>query len=248
MSKNQQAQAKPDNESDARATKDDPPALLHQVAAVADSGAIAVEGAEGATEGGAQEPAAHPKAPDEPGGSIHVEDSTATPLPDAPYGFKADGTPRKSNQGRRASESVSDERDKQRARLRSVTPSTAKMQVKAPSANVTALAVVNYQAMGESVASMWFAGGTMLLGDEWEPDKSEGEHLAVAGAFRDYFKSTNMRDLPPGFALCFILGVYTMKRVSKPKTSGKLKLFGAWVRSKFPKRNRMSLANPTEVK
>lgn len=149
--------------------------------------------------------------------------------PAAPLGYLADGvTPRKSNRGRKAA-SVSDESDKQRNRLRSVTPSKARPAKVA--AEITPLAVVNYQAMGESVASMWFHGGEMVFGPEWAPDTKEGEHLAVAGAFRDYFKATNMRDLPPGFALCFVLGVYSLKRANKPTVKTKLQGMGLWLKT-----------------
>lgn len=153
--------------------------------------------------------------------------------PDAPYGLKSDGTPA-AKRGPKP-KSASDERDKQRARLRSVTPTTAKPKKVSP-VEVTPLAVVNYQAMGESVASMFFHSGELVLGEEWAPDVQKGEHLAVAGAFRDYFKSIQARDLPPGIALCFVLGIYTLKRATKPTIKGRLVQFGLWVKSKMPKK------------
>ncbi len=161
---------------------------------------------------------------------------------DAPYGRKADGTPKKKvgrppgvGNREKAAPGVVDTRAAQRDRLRSVTPSKAR--AKSPDAIAApALAVVNYQAMGQAVASMFFSVGTLAFGTDWQPDESEGEPQAVAGAFRDYFKATNMRDLPPGFALCFVLGVYTLKRAAKPTMKSKLQLFGAWVKSKMPKR------------
>ena len=85
--------------------------------------------------------------------------------------------------------------------------------------------------MGDAVASVFFSTGIMLLGDEFAPDTQEGEHLAVSGAFRDYFKATQMRDLPPGFALCFVLGVYTLKRAAKPTIKSKLRGFGLGVKN-----------------
>ncbi len=157
------------------------------------------------------------------------EHAGTPPTPEAPFGYKKDGTPRISNAGRRPV-SASDESDKQRARLRSVSPGARREKQPAPIA-VTPLAVVNYQAMGESVASMFFSVGTLALGPDWEPDTKEGEHLAVAGAFRDYFKATNMRDLPPGFALCFVLGVYTLKRAAKPTIKSKLQGAGLWLKN-----------------
>ena len=153
---------------------------------------------------------------------------------DAPFGYRADGTPRISNAGRKSNPGVVAERAKQRQRLKSVTPSKTKPTRPEQAPQVPALAIVNYQAMGEAVASMFFSVGVLALGPDWEPDRAEGEPQAVAGAFRDYFKATNMRDLPPGFALCFVLSVYTLKRASKPTIAGKLSLFGAWVKTRVP--------------
>lgn len=163
-------------------------------------------------------------------GNDQARDQHETPPVDeeAPFGRRADGSPA-AKRGPKA-KGVSDESDKQRNRLRSVTPSKAREQKPKP-IEVTPLAVVNYQAMGESVASMWFHGGEMVFGAEWAPDTHSGEHLAVAGAFRDYFKATNMRDLPPGFALCFVLSVYTLKRANKPTVKTRLQGWGLWLKT-----------------
>lgn len=160
-------------------------------------------------------------------------EQTSQTTSEAPYGYRADGvTPRKTPGGRPTLEqAAANERDKQRARLRSVTPNKVKPQAAQPM-QTTALAVVNYQAMGESVASLWFNGGVAVFGPEWEPDMEQGEHLAVASAFRDYFKAINAKDLPPGFALCFVLSVYTLKRTNRPTIKQKLQNFGEWARSK----------------
>jgi hypothetical protein len=151
----------------------------------------------------------------------------------APYGFRADGVTPKAKPGRPPKDvAAAQAREQQRARLRSVTPGQGKPQKQTPIA-VTPLAVVNYEAMGQAVASMWFNGGEMLLGPEWAPNTQEGEHTAVAGAFATYFKAVQMKDLPPGIALCFVLGIYTLKRATKPTVKSKLELFGAWVKSKM---------------
>lgn len=145
----------------------------------------------------------------------------------APYGLKADGTPA-AKRGPKP-KSAGNEGDKQRARLRSVSPGKGAPQKPVPMA-AEALAVVNYQAMGEMVAGVWFNAGQMLLGEEWAPDVKGGEHLAVAGAFRDYFKAQQIKDLPPGFALVAVLGIYTLKRANRPTIREKLQGVGAWLK------------------
>jgi hypothetical protein len=146
--------------------------------------------------------------------------------PEAPFGRRVDGTPAK-KRGRRPA-SVSDESDKQRQKLRSVTGSTPRAKPAPPQLGAPVLAVVNYQAMGQTVADLWFNAGTVILGDEWKPNIQEGEHLAVAGAFTSYFRSVQMRDLPPLFALCFVLGTYTLKRAAQPTIRTKLQRAGLW--------------------
>ena len=162
----------------------------------------------------------------------------------APYGLRADGTPAK-KRGRppgpantAAKSAASDEQGKQHARLKSVSPGKGKRPSQIPIAP-TALAVVNYQAMGETVAGLFFNVGVMALGEDWEPDTKEGEHLAVAGAFRDYFKSIQAKDLPPGFALVAVLAIYSLKRVGKPTVKSRLQKIGLWFKDNmriFPKR------------
>lgn len=122
-----------------------------------------------------------------------------------------------------------DEKAKQTARLRSVGQGSAKRAAKDAIA-AEPLAVINYQAMGEMVAGMWFNIGVMALGQEWAPDTASGEHLAVAGGFRDYLKAIQAKDLPPGFALVAILTLYTMKRVNKPTIKGRLVSAGLWLK------------------
>ncbi len=156
---------------------------------------------------------------------------------DAPYGLKADGTPAKKRGRPRKDEAAQAESDKQRARLRSVTPSTHKPPREAP-VKVTALAVVNYQALGETAASIWFNVPTMVLGEDWLPDEKTGEPQAIAGAFRDYFRATNVKDIPPGFALTMALTIYALKRAQKPTVAQKLQGLGGWLKNKVSKLRR----------
>ncbi len=149
---------------------------------------------------------------------------------DAPYGLKADGTPAK-KRGRPAKDAAAaDEKDKQRARLRSVGPGK-KVPQKLQAITPEPLAVVNYQAMGDLCANLFFNVGSMVLGEDWAPE-DQGEALAVSAGFRDYCKAQQVKDIPPGFALTLILVGYTAKRVAKPTVKTRLQLFGAWVKDK----------------
>lgn len=147
----------------------------------------------------------------------------------APYGLRADGTPAK-KRGRKP-KSTQDEADKQRARLRSVSAGKGLPQkVQTPEVN-PALAVVNYQALGETAANLFFNIGTMALGEGWQPD-NQGEALAVAGAFRDYFKSQQIKDIPPGLALTLVITSYSLSHAQKPTVKSRLQKVGAWFKEK----------------
>jgi hypothetical protein len=218
----------------------------------ADEGGAEDQG-NGGAEPGALDIEAVPSAPGNNDQDVHPDQGEQQPSEgveqsnldsDAPFGRRVDGSPMLKRGRPRKSEAAAQETAKQRAKLRSVTQSTHKAKAKFSAApTITPLTVVNYQAMGETAAGLWFSVGTMAVGPEWQPDVAEGEPQAVAGAFRDYFKAINMRDLPPAFALCVVLTVYTMKRVNKPTVRGKLQLLGAWVKGKIPKRRNVYTAN-----
>jgi len=170
-------------------------------------------------------------------GGEEAQDTANSPAADdsevsqdaAPYGVKADGTPAK-KRGRKP-KSTQDEADKQRARLRSVGPGKGLPQkVQTPDVN-PALAVVNYQALGETAANLWFNVGMLAMGEDWKPD-NQGEALAVAGAFRDYFKSQQIKDIPPGLALTLVLTSYSLAHAQKPTVKTRLQKVGAWFKEK----------------
>lgn len=181
--------------------------------------------------GGAQEgQGAAENEPEQDSGAPQGDQTDSTHVY-APYGFRSDGVTPKAKPGVKGKDAVaSAERDKQRTRLRSVTQGKGAIQKNLPTPGLTPLSIVNYQALGDQVAGMWFYGGHVLLGDEWAPDAAE--KVAVGGAFASYFKATQMNDLPPGVALCFVLGLYTMKRATKPTIQSRLKQFGAWIADK----------------
>lgn len=143
-------------------------------------------------------------------------------------GEQHDEPPVKRGRGRpRKNPAATDEKDKQRARLRSVGQGAGKRQSKEAIA-VEPLAVVNYQAMGNMCAGLFFNIGIMAFGSDWAPDEANGEHLAMAAGFRDYLKSIEAKDIPPGFALVALVTAYTVKRATKPTVKAKFAAIGLW--------------------
>lgn len=155
-----------------------------------------------------------PEAP--PVASIPTVDASA------PHGLKTDGTPAKKRG--RPPKSDTDQRE----RLASVTPKPVRPQ---PTVAPVAM-LADYNALGEQAANLWFGVGCVLLGDDWQPDTEQGEHVAVSGAFRDYFKASGVVQIPPSWGLVLVLGAYTAKRVSRPTVRSKISGVWTWVKSK----------------
>jgi hypothetical protein len=73
---------------------------------------------------------------------------------------------------------------------------------------------------------------TMVFGDEWQPRNKE-ERLVVVDSLAHYFKSKNIKDIPPGVAVLLVVTTYAALRFRAPSTSGKVKLWFQWVKSKW---------------
>ena len=82
---------------------------------------------------------------------------------------------------------------------------------------------------GQAAAQMLFMAGQALGGSEWAP--REGEPDLIAGAFSEYFKAKNIRDIPPGAALAFALCIYVGPRFAMPET--KRRVSSLWGRVKL---------------
>lgn len=76
------------------------------------------------------------------------------------------------------------------------------------------------------------ADGVFSANGEWLPE-SDGEHIALRGAVASYLRHKNSDDLPPGLALALAVATYGAKRVSKPNTQTKIRMFAGWIRAKF---------------
>jgi len=165
-------------------------------------------------------PAPAPEAPE------GADDAGAEGIdPEAPYGRKADGTPR-AKPGRKSAGAA------QRERLESVTPAPPRVdkpRAIAPPAPVAPppSIPVDYTGLGRTAANLWFNVGQIPFGEDWAPNTEAKEHEIVAGAFRDYFKAKNVSEIDPTVSLCLVLGSYTLARVTKPTI--KSRIAGAWV-------------------
>lgn len=72
--------------------------------------------------------------------------------------------------------------------------------------------------------------GLFSANGEWLPE-SDGEHVALRGSLATYLRYKGSDDLPPGFALSLALATYASKRMSRPRTMTRLRLFVYWLRS-----------------
>jgi hypothetical protein len=148
---------------------------------------------------------------------------------EAPYGYTKDGAIRRAP-GRKKSTNLLGEA--QRDLLSSVTPK-ARREQQQKTINEPAPIPVDYQALGELAANLWFNVGQMVLGEDWAPSVENKEPQAVAGAFKDYFKSKQITQIDPGLQLVIVLGAYTLQRVNKPTVKQKFTGAFEWIKSKI---------------
>jgi hypothetical protein len=76
------------------------------------------------------------------------------------------------------------------------------------------------------------ADAAMAGGGEWLPE-NDGEHAAFRQSVAAYLRHKQSEDLPPGLALCFAIASYAGKRVTKPNTQTRLRLYFAWIKAKW---------------
>lgn len=74
--------------------------------------------------------------------------------------------------------------------------------------------------------------GVFAANGEWLPE-SDGEHIALRGAVATYLRHKGTDDLPPGLAVSLALATYGAKRISKPNTATRVRLYFSWLRAKW---------------
>lgn len=114
----------------------------------------------------------------------------------------------------------------------SVTPNPRPRQSVPPIAQPSAIAV-DYDALGKMAANAWFGAGVVIFGREWEPNMSDGEHVAVKDAFRDYFQAKQIQRIDPGVQLAIVLGSYSLVRVQRPTIKDRLAKAWAWTKNRL---------------
>jgi hypothetical protein len=96
----------------------------------------------------------------------------------------------------------------------------------------TKIVPVDHQALGEQAANLWFGVGGLIFGQDWAPDEKAGEPAMVAGAFRDYFRSKGVVEIPASWGLWLVLGSYTAARITRPTVRQRIGGIGTWLKQK----------------
>lgn len=79
---------------------------------------------------------------------------------------------------------------------------------------------VNYKALGQVYAGLFFGGTSSIIGPEWLPRDNE-EKKNVEGAFAVWAESTGASDLPPGITLVMVIASYSAARLQHENTRSK---------------------------
>ena len=90
---------------------------------------------------------------------------------------------------------------------------------------------VNYHAMSEMLFDMSTGLLSKTFGPEWQPSNEE-ERGHVVSAIELYARTKQLPDLPPGYMLCFVIGMYSLPRLAATPTKSKLFLAWCWLKGK----------------
>lgn len=89
-------------------------------------------------------------------------------------------------------------------------------------------------ATGASVAQGFFTICQAIGSDEWKPTPHETSYMVYA--WGQYFQAKGLKDAPPEVILLTAMAPYVMPRLVKPKTKGRIKQAGEWIRVKLGKK------------
>jgi hypothetical protein len=93
---------------------------------------------------------------------------------------------------------------------------------------------VDYVGLGKELAALFFLGGVVAFGSDWEPDDTE--RRAIEAAFADWARAKGMTRLSPDYALVACLGMYSLSRIQKPKVKSRLASIWEWIRVRLLRR------------
>jgi hypothetical protein len=95
--------------------------------------------------------------------------------------------------------------------------------------------LVDYTKLAEITFSLSTGMLSGVFGPEWQPENEE-ERKFVVQPLAAYYRSKEVKDLPPGVLLAVVVSAYGIRRLPKPGTSTKLKLWWVWLTSKFKRK------------
>lgn len=91
---------------------------------------------------------------------------------------------------------------------------------------------VDFTTLAGNLVDMTTATAASIIGPEWHPRSPEERQMLIAN-LANYLKAKDVKDIPPGWMLVFVVGAYSMPRFSQPATKEKLKFGWTWVKIKF---------------
>ena len=96
-------------------------------------------------------------------------------------------------------------------------------------------AATDYVALSNVTFDTAVAVLTMAFGPEWQPSSPE-EKNAVVVCLENYYRTKQVKDIPPGVLLAVVCLSYAAPRVKHPNTAGKLKNAWLWFKIKILRR------------
>lgn len=86
------------------------------------------------------------------------------------------------------------------------------------------------------LAQITFSIGQFVAGEEGRPEKEYHEEENITNAYREYLDSKDIKDIPPGIALCVVLGAYLIRIIRAEKSKTKLDRLKEWFKNLFKKK------------